>query len=204
MQTDIVKVSRALVSVSDKTGLEPFARALAGAGVSMLSTGGTAKSLRDWGIDVIPVDSYTGHPEIMDGRVKTLHPRIHGAILGVRDNPEHMRQMVEHGIVPIDMVVVNLYPFEKTVARAGVSLDDAIENIDIGGPSMVRSAAKNHRYVAIVVDPADYVPIAAEIAAKGGVSMATRKKLMVKAYRHTSVYDAAIERHFSTAYGVGR
>jgi phosphoribosylaminoimidazolecarboxamide formyltransferase/IMP cyclohydrolase len=203
MAGDRVSVKRALVSVSDKAGLVPFVRRLAAAGVEILSTGGTASALRDAGVPVTAVESYTGHPEIMDGRVKTLHPRVHGAILAVRDNEQHMRQAHEHGIVPIDMVVVNLYPFEKTVAKPDVTLAEAIENIDIGGPAMVRSAAKNHRYVAIVVDPSDYEAVADEVES-GGMSQATRERLAVKAYRHTAKYDTAITAYLAKAYHVGR
>jgi len=203
MAGDRVSVKRALVSVSDKAGLVPFVRRLAAAGVEVLSTGGTASALREAGVAVTAVESYTGHPEIMDGRVKTLHPRVHGAILAVRDNEQHMRQAREHGIVPIDMVVVNLYPFEKTVAKPDVTLAEAIENIDIGGPAMVRSAAKNHRYVAIVVDPGDYAAVASEVEA-GGLTQATRERLAVKAYRHTAKYDTAIAAYLAKAYHAGR
>jgi phosphoribosylaminoimidazolecarboxamide formyltransferase/IMP cyclohydrolase len=201
--SDNVAVKRALVSVSDKTGIVGLGSALALQGVEILSTGGTARALREGGVAVTPVDSYTGHPEIMDGRVKTLHPRIHGALLAMRDNPEHVRQMKENGIIPIDMVVVNLYPFQKTVADPAVSLEDAVENIDIGGPTMVRSAAKNHRYVTVLVDPADYEGVLAEIAA-GGVSLQTRRLLAVKAFRHTSEYDRAIDAYLTSAYAVAR
>src|SRR5918912_1420343 len=149
-------IRRALLSVSDKSGLVEFARALRGFGVELLSTGGTAKGLREAGIEARDVSDVTGFPEMMDGRVKTLHPRIHGGILAVRDNTEHLRALEEHRIEPIDMVVINLYPFERTVAREGVTLEEAVEQIDIGGPAMVRSAAKNFREVAVVVDPESY------------------------------------------------
>lgn len=204
MESNIVAVKRALVSVSDKTGVVDLGKGLSSKGVEILSTGGTARALTDAGVAVTPVDAYTGHPEIMDGRVKTLHPRIHGAILAIRDNEQHVRQMKEHGIEPIELVVVNLYPFQKTVARENVRLEDAIENIDIGGPTMVRSAAKNHQYVAVVVDPADYETVLGEIAGQGGVSLQTRQRLAVKAFRHTAQYDTAIESYLSGAYAVER
>lgn len=182
---------RALLSVSDKTGLVDLAKGLAALGVEIVSTGGTARTLEEAGVPVIPVDAVTGFPEMMDGRVKTLHPAVHGGILADRRKPAHMAAIAEHGIQPIDLVVVNLYPFEQTIAREGVTLDEAIENIDIGGPSMVRSAAKNHNAVAIVVDPADY-PVVLEELRSGGVSPETRRRLAVKAFAHTSAYDAAI------------
>jgi len=186
-------IKRALISVSDKTGLAQFAKALDSMGVELLSTGGTAKALRDAGIKVQDVSDYTGFPEIMDGRVKTLHPKVHGGLLARRDLPDHLRQMKENGIGPIDMVVVNLYPFEKTVADPSVSFEDAIENIDIGGPAMVRSAAKNHQHVAVVVDPADYQAIADEMAqAKGALSQQTLFALAVKAFEQTAWYDGRI------------
>src|SRR5689334_4196633 len=151
-----IKIRRALLSVSDKSGLVPFARALAAQGVEIISTGGTAKTLADNGIPVIAIQDMTGFPEMLEGRVKTLHPKVHGGILADRDKPEHMASMKEHGIQAIDLVVVNLYPFAQTVAKEGVTMDDAIENIDIGGPAMVRAAAKNNAFVAVVTDPADY------------------------------------------------
>ncbi len=176
----MARITRALVSVSDKRGLEELARVLTQAGVEILSTGGTARALEDWGIPVTAVSAYTGSPEILDGRVKTLHPKIHGGILGVRDDPRHRAQMAEHGIGPIDLVVVNLYPFEAVTARAETSFAEAIENIDIGGPSMVRSAAKNHADVTVLVDPDDYGAVAAEIAATrrglGGDQRAARRQ----------------------------
>ncbi len=180
---------RALLSVSDKTGLIDFARALAAAGVELLSTGGTARSLAEAGLAVTEVADYTGFPEIMDGRVKTLHPRIHGGILGRRDRDA--AAMDEHGIGPIDLVVVNLYPFAETVARPGVTRDEAVEHIDIGGPAMVRAAAKNQQFVTVVTDPADYATVAAEVSA-GGIGDATRRRLARKAFRHTAGYDRAI------------
>src|SRR5882724_9448992 len=153
------KIRRALISVSDKTGIVDLARELKNFSVEIISTGGTAKALRDAGIDVRDVSEVTGFPEMLDGRVKTLHPRIHGGLLGLRDNPAHASEMAEHGIVPIDLVVVNLYPFESTVRRADVPLEEAIEQIDIGGPSMIRSAAKNHRSVGVVTDPSQYAAV---------------------------------------------
>jgi len=186
-------VKRALLSVSDKTGLAEFARSLAGFGVELLSTGGTAKALREAGLAVRDVSDLTGFPEMLDGRVKTLHPRVHGGILAVRDNPEHAAALAEHGIEPIDMVVVNLYPFEQTVAREGTTLEEAVEQIDIGGPSMVRSAAKNFRDVAVVVSPEVYEEIAEELHAHGGaLSYETRMALAFEAFSHTSDYDSAI------------
>jgi len=200
MEKGQVAVGRALISVSDKAGVVDFARMLVSHGVEVLSTGGTCKLLSDNGVPVIAVDSYTGHPEIMGGRVKTLHPKVHGGILAVRDNSEHVRDMGECGIGAIDMVVVNLYPFERTVA-GGAGVAEAVENIDIGGPAMVRSGAKNHAFVAVVVDPADYAAIEAELAATGGaVGLETRRRLAVKAFRHTSAYDAAINAYLSKIY----
>ena len=193
-------VGRALISVSDKSGIVGFARKLTDRGVEILSTGGTSKILRDSSIPVVSVDSYTGHPEIMDGRVKTLHPRVHGGILGIRDNPVHMEQMQKNGIKPIDLVVVNLYPFQQTISRKDVTIGEAIENIDIGGPTMVRSAAKNHAYVTVVVDPIDYEIVIGELAEKNSISFQTRKYLAVKAFRHTADYDAMIDRYLSEVY----
>jgi phosphoribosylaminoimidazolecarboxamide formyltransferase / IMP cyclohydrolase len=187
------RIRRALVSVSDKRGLLDFARTLARHGVQLLSTGGTHKLLADAGLAVGQVGDYTGFPEMMDGRVKTLHPKIHGGLLGRRDVPEHMAAMREHGIEPIDLVVVNLYPFAATVAKPGVTFEEAIENIDIGGPSMLRSAAKNHESVTVVVDPDDYGPIAAELDASGGeVSVATNRRLAQKVFSTTARYDGMI------------
>ena len=192
-----MKIQRALLSVSDKTGLVDFARSLAGAGVELLSTGGTAKALRDAGLAVIDVSEYTGFPEMLDGRVKTLHPKVHGGILGRRDLPEHVATMQQHGIPNIDLVCVNLYPFRETVAKPH-TLDDAIENIDIGGPAMVRSSAKNYRFVAIVTDPADYAQLIAEMQANGGtLTDATRFGLAKKAFSHTAEYDGAISNYLT-------
>jgi phosphoribosylaminoimidazolecarboxamide formyltransferase/IMP cyclohydrolase len=200
METKPAIIKRALISVSDKTGVVEFAHGLASRGIEILSTGGTFKLLADSGVPVTAVDSYTGHPEIMDGRVKTLHPKVHGGILAVRDNPSHAEAMEKCGIGAVDMVVVNLYPFEKTVA-GGAPVAEAIENIDIGGPAMVRSAAKNHAFVTVAVDPADYALIESELAAGGGaVALETRRRLAVKAFGHTAAYDAAINAYLSKIY----
>ncbi|MFN3628523.1 MAG: bifunctional phosphoribosylaminoimidazolecarboxamide formyltransferase/IMP cyclohydrolase [Casimicrobiaceae bacterium] len=191
-------LKRALLSVSDKAGLADFARVLAAHGVELLSTGGTAKLLRDAGLTVIDVGDYTGFPEMLDGRVKTLHPKIHGGILANRLLPEHMRAVEAAGIPLIDLVVVNLYPFRETVARADCTLEEAIENIDIGGPTMVRAAAKNWEGVAIVVDPRDYARLADELAANAGaLSRETRFALARKAFAHTAAYDAAVANHLT-------
>ena len=187
------KIQRAILSVTDKTGLVEFAKNLSDMKVELFSTGGTARLLRDSGIAVKDIAELTGFPEMMDGRVKTLHPKVHGGILHVRGNPEHVAAARQHGIQPIDMVVVNLYAFEKTAARPGVNFDEVIENIDIGGPSMVRSAAKNFRDVAIVTSPDDYSSIAQEISSSGGeLSLATRWRLAQKAFATTAAYDSAI------------
>jgi phosphoribosylaminoimidazolecarboxamide formyltransferase / IMP cyclohydrolase len=188
-----VPIRRALLSVSDKTGLVDLARALADGGCELVSTGGTAAALRDAGLAVTDVSTLTGFPEMMDGRVKTLHPKVHGGLLAVRDDPAHAAAMAEHGIPAIDLVVVNLYPFEATVAR-GAGRDEVIENIDIGGPSMVRSAAKNHAHVAIVTDPADYPLVAA-----GETTLEDRRRLAAKAFAATAAYDAAIAQWFAFA-----
>jgi len=183
----MTRIHRALISVSDKAGVVEFARALLTHGVQILSTGGTAQLLKLNGVVVMEVADHTGFPEMMEGRVKTLHPKIHGGILARRDKPEHVAAMREHAIDPIDMVVVNLYPFAKTVARPGCTLDEAIENIDIGGPAMVRAAAKNHAFVAVVTDPADYGPIVEKMkAGRGALDDATRFALAAKAFSHTS------------------
>ena len=188
-----LKIARALLSVSDKTGLEGFARQLAQRGVELLSTGGTYKALAAAGIPVREVSDYTGFPEMMHGRVKTLHPKVHGGILALRDEPSHVGAMKEHGIAPIDLVVINLYPFEATVAKAGVSREEATEQIDIGGPSMVRSAAKNHRFVGIVTDPADYGRVLDELEKNAGaLTDGLKRELALKAFQTTSRYDAAI------------
>ena len=187
-----MSIKQALISVSDKTGVLEFAQGLAAQGVKLLSTGGTAKMLRDAGLTVTEIGDYTGFPEMLDGRVKTLHPKVHGGILARRDLPEHVATMTEHGMPYIYLVCVNLYPFVATVAKPH-TLDDAIENIDIGGPAMVRSSAKNYRFVAIVTDPADYPLLAAEMQANGGaLTDATRFKLAKKAFSHTAEYDSAV------------
>ena len=190
-------LKRALVSVSDKTGLIDFCRELERIGVEILSTGGTANLLRGAGLNVSDVAEVTGFPEMMDGRLKTLHPLIHGGLLGVRDNPLHLREAEGAGIEFIDLLVVNLYPFEQTIEREGVSLDEAIEEIDIGGPAMVRAGAKNYEYVTVIVDPGEYEPILEEIRKTGGVSLRTRERLAVKAFKHTASYDSAIETYLS-------
>jgi len=191
------RIERALLSVSDKTGLVDFAHALAGHGIELVSTGGTKKALADAGLKVLDVAELTGSPEMMDGRVKTLHPKVHGGLLAIRANAEHAGAMQQHGIRPIDLLVVNLYPFEQTVTRNAI-YDDCIENIDIGGPAMIRAAAKNHGDVTVVVEPADYAAVLAELSAHGGATtLALRKKLAAKAYARTAAYDAAISNWFA-------
>ena len=195
------KVRRALISVSDKTGIVEFTRELKNFDVEIISTGGTAKTLRDAGIEVRDVSDVTGFPEMMDGRVKTLHPKIHGGLLGIRDNPKHQAAMRDHGIEPIDLVVINLYPFEKTIAREGVTLEEAVEQIDIGGPAMIRSAAKNWQDVAVVVLPEDLGSVIAEMKTNhGALSLAMRSQLATKAFGQTSMYDAMIYAHLSGAF----
>ncbi|MHA6332292.1 bifunctional phosphoribosylaminoimidazolecarboxamide formyltransferase/IMP cyclohydrolase [Qipengyuania sp. CAU 1752] len=193
-----VVIKRALLSVSDKTGLVDLGRKLAEHGVELVSTGGTAAALREAGLEVMDISDLTGFPEMMDGRVKTLHPKVHGGLLAVRDNPEHASAMEEHGIGSIDLVVVNLYPFEATVMR-GAGRDEIIENIDIGGPSMVRSAAKNHAFVAIVTDPADYDTLLEEMADGGATTLEFRKRLAAKAFSATASYDSMISQWFAFA-----
>jgi phosphoribosylaminoimidazolecarboxamide formyltransferase / IMP cyclohydrolase len=190
------RVTRALLSVSDKSGLAEFARALAARGVELVSTGGTAKALAAEGLKVIDVADVTGFPEMMDGRVKTLHPNVHGGLLAIRDDESHAAAMEQHGIRAIDLLVVSLYPFEQTVAR-GAAFADCIENIDIGGPAMIRAAAKNHGDVAVVVDPADYAAVLAELKAHDGTTLALRRRLAAKAYARTAAYDAAIANWFA-------
>jgi len=186
-------ITRALLSVTDKSGLKEFGRFLAEQGVELLSTGGTAKMLRESGVPVVEVSDYTGFPEMLDGRVKTLHPKIHGGILGRRDLDSHRQQMAQHAIAPIDLVVVNLYQFEKAVARPGCTLEDAIENIDIGGPTLLRAAAKNFDAVTVVMDPADYPAVMEEMQAhQGATTLASRFRLARKVFALTSAYDAAI------------
>jgi phosphoribosylaminoimidazolecarboxamide formyltransferase/IMP cyclohydrolase len=193
MSRSTSRIQRAILSVTDKTGLVDFARQLAGLGIELISTGGTAKLLRDSGIAVKDISELTGFPEMLDGRVKTLHPKVHGGILHRREIPEHVAAVAEHGIQPVDMVVVNLYAFEKTAAKPGVAFEDLIENIDIGGPSMIRSAAKNFHDVAVVTSPADYPAIAEELArTQGALSLETKWKLAQKAFATTAAYDSAI------------
>ena len=192
------KIARALISVSNKKGIVEFAKVLQAMGIEILSTGGTAKTLRDSGITVKDVSEHTGFPEMLDGRVKTLHPKIHGGLLSRRDNPKDMEEIRKHGIDTIDMVVVNLYPFEETISRAGVSFAEAIENIDIGGPAMLRSASKNFQDVAVIVDPSDYENIIHEMKSMNGdLSYRTRLELAKKVFRHTSRYDAIIADYFA-------
>jgi phosphoribosylaminoimidazolecarboxamide formyltransferase/IMP cyclohydrolase len=192
------KIQRALVSVTDKAGIDSLGRALAGFGVEILSTGGTARALADAGIRIREVSDFTGFPEMLDGRVKTLHPKIHGGILGIRSRPEHASAMEQHGIVPIDMVVVNLYAFEKTVARPDCTLAEAIENIDIGGPTLLRAAAKNYPFVTVITDPADYSAVVNEMNQSGGsVSEDTNFRLAKKVFRLTHEYDGAITRYLA-------
>ena len=188
----MAKISRALISLTDKSGIEEFARALSERGVELLSTGGTAARLRAAGLPVKDVSQFTGFPEMLDGRVKTLHPKVHGGILNQRNNPEHQEQCAAHGLQPIDLVVVNLYAFAKTVAEPGCRLAEAIENIDIGGPTLLRAAAKNFQDVTVVVDPEDYPLVLAEISAHGNTLPATRFRLMQKVFALTAAYDTAI------------
>ena len=200
-QTTRLPIRRALISVSDKTGILEFARELEALGVEILSTGGTFKLLQDNGVAAVEVADYTGFAEMMDGRVKTLHPKIHGGILGRRGTDDAV--MTEHGIQPIDLVVVNLYPFAEATGKADCSYEDAVENIDIGGPTMVRAAAKNHADVTIVVNPFDYLRVQGEIEAQGGVSAATRLDLAVRAFEHTAAYDGMIANYFGARVGKG-
>lgn len=197
--SDLIPVTRALISVSDKTGLVEFAQGLAAKGVEILSTGGTAKALREAGLSVRDVADVTGFPEMMDGRVKTLHPAVHGGLLALRDDPAHVSAMETHGIAPIDLLVVNLYPFEDTVAKGG-SYADCVENIDIGGPAMIRAAAKNHAFVGVVVDVQDYAEVLAAVQA-GGLPLALRQRLAQTAYARTAAYDAAVSTWMAGAIG---
>src|ERR1700730_10508413 len=191
------RVTRALLSVSDKSGLIEFARALAGYGIDLVSTGGTAKAIAAAGLKVTDVSELTGFPEMMDGRVKTLHPKVHGGLLAIRDNAEHAQAMKSHGIAPIDLLVVNLYPFEATVDK-GADFEECIENIDIGGPAMIRAPAKNHDDVAVVVEPGDYQAVLDELAANAGATtLSLRRRLAAKAYARTAAYDAAISNWFA-------
>ena len=190
------KIQRAILSVTDKSGLVPFAQKLQEFGVEILSTGGTARQLREGGVDVKDISEFTGFPEILGGRVKTLHPKVHAGILAQRDNPEHVKTMADQHLQVIDMVVVNLYAFEKTVAREDCTLEQAVENIDIGGPTMLRAAAKNYRDVAVVVDPGDYDSIIEEMKANDGLlSLETRYRLAKKVFQLTHDYDGAISRY---------
>ena len=198
------KIKRALVSVSDKTGVAEFAKALGDMGIKIISTGGTAKALSQGGVKVTGISEVTGFPEMMEGRVKTLHPAVHGALLADRSKPDHMRQIAEQGIEPIDLVCVNLYPFAKTIAKPGVTLEEAIENIDIGGPSMVRSSAKNFASVTIVVDPADYVIVLNEIRENGDTTYETRARLATKAFTHTAEYDTMISGYLRSKFSFSR
>ncbi len=186
------KITRALISLTDKSGIEGFARELTELGVELLSTGGTAKKIREAGIAVKDVSEFTGFPEMLDGRVKTLHPKVHGGILHQRANAQHQQQCAEHGLQPIDLIAVNLYAFEKTIADPNCSLADAIENIDIGGPTMLRAAAKNFHDVTVIVDPADYPQVIQEIRAQGNTTLKTRFRLAAKVFALTSKYDTAI------------
>jgi phosphoribosylaminoimidazolecarboxamide formyltransferase/IMP cyclohydrolase len=197
----MARIQRALISVSDKTGLIPFAQILTRAGIEMISTGGTAKSLREAGLVVKEISEHTGFPEMLDGRVKTLHPKVHGGLLFIRGNETHEAAVRAHGITPIDLVVVNLYPFEQTVAKPGAGLYEAIENIDIGGPSMLRSAAKNHDSVTVLVDPLDYAEVAGQISASGNTTLELRRKLAAKVFARTAAYDGAIAAHLQKEFG---
>src|SRR5688572_7124643 len=199
--SDLVPVRRALLSVSDKTGLADFAHALSRAfNVELISTGGTAKFLRDLGLPVTDVSQVTGFPEMMDGRVKTLHPSIHGALLALRDNAEHVAAMKQHGISPIDLVCINLYPFKQTIEKPGVTFAEAIENIDIGGPSMIRSAAKNHRFVLVVTSPERYEKVLGDLREHKGHSCGThRLKQAQRAFAHTAEYDSLIANYLASA-----
>ena len=194
----MTRLKRALISVSDKTGLLDFAQGLAELGVELVSTGGTAKGLAEAGLTILNISDITHFPEMLDGRVKTLHPAVHGALLADRSKPEHMETIARHDITPIDLVVVNLYPFAETIAKPGVTREEAVENIDIGGPSMIRSAAKNHASVAVVVSPSDYPAILAELQKNdGALSQETRTRLAVQAYAHTAAYDATITNYLA-------
>lgn len=196
-----MSIKRALVSVSDKQGIVDFCRELSVLGVEIISTGGTSTLLAKEGVPVIGISDVTGFPEIMDGRVKTLHPAVHSGLLAVRDNEEHTRQMKELGLDYIDLVVVNLYPFAETIAKPDVSYEEAIENIDIGGPTMLRSAAKNHAFVSVVVDANDYATVLEEVRAGGDTTLETRKRLAAKVFRHTAAYDALISDYLANVTG---
>lgn len=188
---------RALISVSDKTGVIEFAKELVNLGFEIISTGGTKKAIQEQGIPVLSVSDVTGFPEILEGRVKTLNPLIHGGLLAKHDDPAHQGQLEEHGIQPIQLVCVNLYPFQQTIEKPDVTVADAIENIDIGGPTMLRASAKNHQYITVVVDPADYQTVAEELKADGQTKLETRVKLAAKVFRHTAAYDALIAQYMT-------
>ncbi|WP_100334198.1 bifunctional phosphoribosylaminoimidazolecarboxamide formyltransferase/IMP cyclohydrolase [Bacillus alkalisoli] len=192
---------RALVSVSNKEGIVPFVKRLVALGVEVISTGGTKKTLQDHGVNVIGISEVTGFPEILDGRVKTLHPMIHGGLLAMRGNESHEAQLQEHNITPIDLVIVNLYPFKETIAKEGTTFEEAIENIDIGGPTMLRSAAKNHQQVTVVVDPTDYEEVATGLERDGTVQLTTRQRLAAKVFRHTAAYDSIISNYLTESVG---
>jgi phosphoribosylaminoimidazolecarboxamide formyltransferase / IMP cyclohydrolase len=198
----MAKIQRALLSVFDKTGLVPFAQVLAEAGVELISTGGTARILREHGLKVKDLSEHTGFPEMLDGRVKTLHPKIHGGLLYIRGNKEHEEAAHQHGIGPIDVVVVNLYPFEQTIAKPGVTLEEAIENIDIGGPAMLRSAAKNHESVTVIMDPTDYAEVADQVKERGDTTLELRRTLATRVFARTSAYDATIASHLIKVFGI--
>lgn len=193
---------RALISVSDKTGIVEFARVLVKYGYEIVSTGGTARVLQENGVEVIGISEVTGFPECLDGRVKTLHPSIHAGLLAIRKNEEHMRQINELNIKPIDMVVINLYPFKETIQKPGVTLEEAIENIDIGGPTMLRAAAKNYQDVAVIVDPADYDTVIRELEQNGDISSELKFRLCAKVFSHTAHYDALITGYFNERLGI--
>ncbi|MDD5759310.1 MAG: IMP cyclohydrolase [Desulfobulbaceae bacterium] len=186
------QIKRAIISLTDKSGIENFAAQLSQLGVEILSTGGTAKKLREQGLQVLDVADFTGFPEMLDGRVKTLHPKVHGGILAQRHNPEHQKQMADHGLLPIDLIAVNLYAFDKATADSSCTVAHAIENIDIGGPTMLRAAAKNYQDVTVIVDPVDYPVVIAEIKANGNTTLKTRFRLARKVFDLTSTYDTAI------------
>ena len=194
-------MKRAIISVSNKEGVVPFAQELTKLGFEIISTGGTRKALEAAGVPTIGISEVTGFPEIMDGRVKTLHPKVHGGLLSVRTNPEHVKEMETNGISPIDMVVVNLYPFKQTIEKEGTTFEDAIENIDIGGPSMLRSAAKNHAFVTVVVDHNDYATVLEELRAHGDTTLETRRRLAAKVFRHTAAYDTYISTYLTEKTG---
>ena len=192
---------RALISVSDKTGIVDFAKQLKAVGFEIISTGGTSKALQEAGVEVIGISDVTNFPEILDGRVKTLHPNVHGGLLARHDDPDHQKQIEAHNIQPIELVCVNLYPFQETIAKTDVTVEDAIENIDIGGPTMLRSAAKNHEYVTVVVDPADYEKVISEYKAEGKTTFETRRALAAKVFRHTAAYDSVISQYMTELVG---